>query len=89
MDQDSPPPFSRRARPPAVGGVGPAGDAPGALVQWIPPRARIQIVSCLLRDLYEAIPVPKQGPAWQRWVTGNPVPYELPARVKTDVPVLL
>ena len=44
---------------------------------------------CRLRALYEAIPVPKQGPAWQRWLTRHPVQYELPAGVTADLPALI
>jgi len=76
MDQDSPPPVLRRVRPPAWEEAGPAGAESGALVQWTPPHAPIQLGECHLRALYEAIPVPKQGPAWQRWLTRHPVQYE-------------
>jgi len=37
----------------------------GALFRWRPPQAPIQLEECHLRALYEAIPVPKQGPEWQ------------------------
>jgi len=33
--------------------------------------------------------VPKEGPAWQRWLTRHPVQYELPAGVTADLPALL
>ena len=61
----------------------------GALVQWTAPHAPSQLGECRLRALYEAIPVPKQGPAWQRWLTRHPVQYELPAGVTADLPALL
>ena len=76
MEQDSPPPGPRRVRPLAVGEAGPAGAESGALVQWTPPHAPSQLGECRLRALYEATPVPKQGPAWQRWLTRHPVQYE-------------
>jgi len=47
------------------------------------------VTECRLRALYEAIPVPKQGPAWNRWLTRHPVQYELPAGVTSDLPDLL
>jgi len=72
MEQDSPSPVPRRVRPPAVGEAGLAEAVSGALVQWTPPHAPIQLEECRLRSLYEAIPVPKQGPAWQRWLTRHP-----------------
>jgi len=65
------------------------GAVPGALLQWTPPHAPIQLEECRLRALYEAIPVPKQGPAWQRWVMRHPVQCEVPAGVRTDLPALL
>ena len=76
-------------RPPAVEGAGPAGAETGALVLWTPPYAPSQLGECCLRALYEAIPVPKQGPAWQRWLTRHPLQYELPAGVTADLPALL
>jgi len=76
-------------RPPAVEEAGPAEAESGALVQWTPPHAPSQLGKCRLQALYEAIPVPKQGPAWQRWLTRHPVQYELPAGVSTDLPALL
>jgi len=39
--------------------------------------------------MYEAIPVPKQGPAWQGWLTRHPVQLELPAGVTTDLPAII
>jgi len=78
-----------RVRPPAVEEAGPAGAESGALVQWTPPHAPIQLGECRLRALYEAIPVPKQGPAWQRRLTRHPVQYELPAGVTADLPAAL
>jgi len=89
MEQDSPPPVPRRVRPPAVEEAGPAGAEAGALVQWEPPHAPSQSGECRLRALYEAIPVPKQGPAWQRWLTRHLVQYELPAGVTAHLPALL
>ena len=44
---------------------------------------------CRPRTLYSAIPLPKQGPAWQLLLTRPPVQYELPAEVETDLPSLL
>jgi len=76
-------------RPPAVEEAGPAGAETGALVQWTPSHAPSQLGECRLRALYEAIPLPKQGPAWQRWLTRHPVQYELPAGVTADLPALL
>jgi len=76
-------------RPPEVEEAGPVGAEPWALFQWTPPHASIQLGECRLRALYEAIPVPKQGPAWQRWVMRQPVQYEIPAGVRTDLPVVL
>jgi len=89
MEQDSPPPVPRRVRPPEVKEAGPAEAESQALVQWTPPHAASQLGECRLRALYEAIPVPKQGPAWQRWLTRHPVQYELPAGVTADLPALL
>jgi len=43
---------------------------------------------CRLRALYSAITLPKQSPAWQRWLARHPVQYELPGRVATDLPAL-
>jgi len=79
MDQESLPPVPRRGRLPVVEEAGPA--KPGALVQWTPPPAPSQLGECRLRTLYSAIPLPKQGPAWQRWPTRHPVQDELPAGV--------
>jgi len=79
----------RRVRPPEVEEAGPAEAESQALVQWTPPHAASQLGECRLRALYEAIPVPKQGPAWQRWLTRHPVQYELPAGVTADLPALL
>jgi len=73
MEQDSPPPVPRRVRPPVVEETGTAGAEPGALVQWTPPHAPSQLGECRLRGLYAVIPVPKQGPAWQRWLSRHPV----------------
>jgi len=67
-----PPPVPRRVRPPAVEEAGPAGMELGARVRWRPPGAPIQLEECRLRALYEAIPVPKQGPEWQRWLMLHP-----------------
>jgi len=64
MGQESPPPVPRRGRLPAVGEARRAG--PGALVPWTPPAADSHMGECSLRTLYSAIPLPKQGPAWQR-----------------------
>jgi len=89
MEQDAPPPVPRRVRPLAVEEAEPAGGETGALVQWMPPHAPGQFGECRLRALYEAIPVPKQGPAWQPWLTCHPVQYELPAGVTADLPALL
>jgi len=33
--------------------------------------------------------VPKQGPAWQRWLTRHPLQYELPTGLTADLPPLL
>jgi len=77
----------RRGRLPVVEESGPAG--PGAFVQGTPPAAPSQLRECRLRTLYFAIPLPKQGPAWQRWLTRHPVHYELPAGVATNLPALL
>ena len=87
MEQESPLPVPRRGRLPVVEEAGPAG--PGALVQWTPPAAPSQMGECRLRTLFSAIPLPKQGPAWQRWLARHPVQYELPAGVATDLPALL
>jgi len=89
MEQVSPPPVPRRVRPPLVEEAGPAEAKSGALVQWTPPHAPSQLGACRLRALYEAIPVPKQGPVWQRWLTRLPVEYELPAGVTANLPALL
>jgi len=89
MKQDSPPPVPPRVRPPAVEEAGPAGAESGALAQWTPPHAPVQLQEWHLRALYEAIPVPKQGPAWQWWLTRLSVQYELPDGVMTDLPALL
>jgi len=83
MEQESPPPVPRRGRLPAVGEARRAG--PGALVPWTPPAADSQMGECSLRTLYSAIPLPKQGPAWQRWLARHPVQYELPAGVATEL----
>jgi len=77
----------RRGRLPVVEEAGPAGL--GALVQWRPPPAPSLLGECRLRTLYSAIPLPKQGSAWQRLLTRHPVQYELPAGVETDLPALL
>jgi len=87
--QDSPSPAPRRVGHPTVEEAGPAEAESGALVQWTPPHAPIQLEECLLRALYEAIPVPKQVPAWQRWLKRHLVQYELPAGVTADLPALL
>jgi len=79
----------RRVRPPAVEDAGPAEAESGALTQWTPPHAPIQMRECRLVALYEAIQVPKQGAAWLRWLTRHPVQYELPAGVTADLPALL
>ena len=89
MEQDSPPPEPRRVRPPVVEEAGPPEAESGALVQWTPPHAPIHLGECRLRALCEAIPVPKQGPAWQRWLTRHPMQYELPAGVTADLFALL
>jgi len=89
MEQGSPPQVPRRVRPPAVEEAGPVGAESGAQVQWTPPHAPIQLGECRRRALYEAIPVPKQGPAWQRWLTRHPVQYELPAGLTADLPALV
>jgi len=67
----------------------PAGVESGGPVQWTPPHAPIRLGECRLRVQYEAIPVPKQGPAWKRWLTRHPAQYELPAGVTADLPALL
>jgi len=59
--------------PPVLEEVGPTGAEPGALVQWTPPHAPRQCGECRLRAPYAAVPVPKQGPAWQRWLPRHPV----------------
>jgi len=87
MEQESPPPVPRRGRLPVVEKAGPA--ELGALVQWTPPLAASQLGECCLRTLYSVIPLRKQGPAWQRWLTRHPVQYELPAGVETNLPALL
>ena len=89
MEQNSHLPVPRRVRPLVVEEAGPAGAEPGALVPWTPPRAASQLGEWHLRALYAAIPVPKQSPAWQRWLTRQPVQYELPAGVATDLRALL
>jgi len=89
MEQNSAPPESLRVRPPAVEEAVPEGAESGALLQWTPPHAPTHLGECRLRALYEAIPVPKQGPAWQRWLTRHPVQYKVPAGVTTDLPALL
>jgi len=43
---------------------------------------------CRLRTFYSAILLPMQGSAWQRWLARQPVQYELPAGVATDLPAL-
>jgi len=86
MEQVSPPPVPLRGRLPVVEEARPAG--PAALVQWTHPHGPSQLRECLLRMLYSAIPLPKQGPAWQRWLTRHRVQYELPAGVVTAVPAL-
>jgi len=73
MEQDSPPPVPRRLCPPAVEEVGPTGAETRVLFQWTHPHAPSQLGECRLRALYEAIPVPMQGPAWQRRLTRHPV----------------
>jgi len=89
MKQDSPPQVPRRVRPPAVEEAGPAVAETGALVHWTPPHAPSHLGECRLRALYEAIPVLKQGPAWQRWLTRHSVQFEVPAGVTADVPAPL
>jgi len=74
-------PVPRSGRLPAVEEARLAG--PGAFVQWTPPAAPSQMGECRLRTLYSAIPLPKQGPAWQRWLARHLVLYELPAGVTT------
>jgi len=74
MEQDTPPPVPRRVRPLAVEEAGPAGAESGALVLWKPLHSPSHLGDCRLRALYEAVPVPKQGPAWQLWLTRHPVP---------------
>jgi len=71
MEQASPPPMPRRGRLPVVVDARRAG--PGAFVLWTPPAAPSQFGECRLRTLYSAIPLPKQGPAWQRWLARHPV----------------
>jgi len=44
--------------------------------------------SCL-RALYTAIPVPQQGPAWQRWLKRHLLQEELPTGATTDLISLL
>ena len=43
------------------------------MVQWTPPSAPSQLGKCRLRTLCSVIPLPKQGPAWQRWLTRHRV----------------
>jgi len=86
IEQESPPPLLRLTRLPAVEEARRSG--PGALFQWTPPAAPSQMEECSLRTLYSAILMPKQGPAWQRWMGRHPVQYELPAGVATDLPAL-
>lgn len=38
----------------------------GVLVLWTPPPALRQFGKCRLRTLHSVIPLPSQGPAWQR-----------------------
>jgi len=87
IEQESPPPVPRRGRLPVVEETEPA--EPKSLVEWTVPPAPSQLEECRLRKLYSAIPLPQQGPAWQRWLTRHPVQYELPAAVVRDVPALL
>jgi len=68
MEQDSPPPVPRRVRPPAAEEAGPAGAESGALFQWTPPHAPIQLGECPLRALYEGISVER--------MVGSPTPEE-------------
>jgi len=89
LEQDSPPPIPRRVRPPVVEEAGPAGVESEALVQWTPPHAPSQLGEFRPRALNEAIPVPKQGPALQRWMRRHPVQYDLPAGVTADLPAVL
>jgi len=77
MEQEFPPPVPRRRRLPVGEEAGLA--EPGALVQWTPPAAPSQMEKCRLRTFYAAIPVSKQGLAWQRWLARLPVQYKLPA----------
>jgi len=58
------------------------------LVQWMSQAAPSQMRECRFRTLYFAIPLPKQGLAWKRWLTRHPVHYALPAGVATDLPAL-
>jgi len=83
MEQESPPPVPRRGRLPVLEEAGRSGRGP--LVQWTPRAASSQIGEFRLLTLYFAIPLPKEGPAWQHWAARHPVQYELPARVATDL----
>lgn len=60
MEQDFLPPVASRLRPLAVEEPRPAGAESGALVQWTPPHAPIQVEEWCLRALHDAIRVPKQ-----------------------------
>jgi len=87
MEQQSFPPVPRRGRLPVGKKAGPAGLR--AFFQWTPPRAPSQVRECRLQTLYSAIPLPKHGMPWHRWLTRDPMQNELLARVETDFPALL
>ena len=84
MEQESLKPVPRRGQFPAVEEGGLAG--PRALVLWTPPAAPSPMGECRLRTLYFALPLPKQGLAWQLWLARHFVQYELPAGVAKDLP---
>ena len=88
MEQD-PPPVPRLPRPMVGGGAAPSGGAGAPLVPWHPRLAPTLLGACALKACYEAIAIPKQGPAWQRWLQRHPAHCELPAGVTADLPALL
>jgi len=89
MKKNSLPPVPCRVRLSVVEEMSPAGAEPGALVPWTPSHAPSRLGECRLRALYAAILVPKQGPAWQRWLKRHPVQYQRLSGVATDLPALL
>jgi len=86
MERDSLPPVPRRGCLLVVEEAGPTGAEPGALVPWTPSYAPSQLGECRLRAPYAAITLPKQGPAWNRWLRRHPLQYELPQLAQCSVP---